>query len=363
MKGKHIFPVPWKTGVHYSQKRLNEFKEIKQEMKLPSVINAKKAETKAVEEKKLVLPPTVASPQPPSTSIKDMLPVLKYKNPERERLRTEQETKREKGRVKEIIFLKAKNLKKIKYPDKHKQLNQKGFNIPIIHPRNNSIIWSMEGEKKSGMSEAVAEVPKEIIKKPSFKDKVRDFVYSDHYTSTAKAVIAGISILSLLVAFLVGSFLFFAFFAPYYMVGYETTITVPINKTINETIPIIQPSIPVTPQPNIQPTQPPANVINVVLPPSQIIPVTIPPSVVPPNPTTTPPPPTPAQTSKVNTYGISFFGIPSSLEYLTDYQCYWDLRNKGFGKEFNPEYECNAQGTGLWSEACSCCHIINPKAC
>jgi len=363
--GKYLIPVPWKTGTYYSQSRLKEFigsEGIKAELnkskppKSHTSIghDAGSEESETIQSKgSLVLKkhppfsndlPNTHTKENNQITLKQLLPeTVNYKwrkEAEREAKRKIREEELEKKRIHNIAFLSTKQLKSIKF----KTLPQPSQ------------------PKKSEPPKPQVQTPP----KPSIGTKMYNFVNSEQYKSLAKSLIMA-SVVLFLIGVLGGfTFIFVALTMPYYIVGFETTFEVPSTEPLNET----QNNTPSY----TAPTPP--------VPPSQVVVVTLPPVVTPPDtqpqqggtstntsvntsPEKLPPPPAPLGTTvmddKGNTHDIS--DIPSKYRFQAPFSCYWELRDKGFGREFEAEYECNARGTGLWHEACLCCRQMYPDRC
>lgn len=355
--GKYLVPVPWKTGAYYSQARLKEFlgpEGIKGELfpnKSQTPLPIKEGSEDNVK--------TITSlPRPsndlPKVSLKDLLPeTVNYKwRKDEERLakRKIRETKQERSKVNVMQFLTTKQLKTIKFqkPPKEKKLAVKKEVAPPVLTK----------------VETIPEVPKPP--KVGIGTKIYNFVNSEQYKNISKSVLTA-SVMLFLVGIICGlGFIFVALTMPYYIVGWTSTIQVPassINQS-NQTLQNITPAQPVPPSQVIKVTLPPnVIVLNNNTPPPKVI--VNPPVVNTTNTTQLPPPPTPlgntVKDNKGTVHDVS--DIPVVFRFQAPYSCYWDLRAKGFGREFNVEYECNARGTGLWNEACICCRQIYPDRC
>ena len=350
--GKYVFPVPWKTGAHYSQARLQEFigqegilKEIKSTAG-PEVRSEESFTSKAKES--LLIKNTSPSNDLHKTSVtkketlKDLLPeTVNYKwhkQQEQAIKRKAREEQLEKKRIHGIEYIPVHQLKTMKF--------QK---LPKEQPVK---------------SEPKLEVPKP--QKVGIGTKTYNFVNDISYKDLSKKVFMSACVLVLIGIVLGAGFIFVGLTMPYYFVGYQVTIEVPYNGTggvlsNNTTTTYISPAKPV----------PPSQVIVVTLPKNPVIVVnnTIPSHpVVPTNTTNTtllPPPPAPMGTIVKDEKGKQHdtSDIATSYRFQTPFSCYWDLRAKGFGKELNVEYACNSHDTGLWIEACACCRQMYPDRC
>jgi len=436
-KGKWIYPVPWKTGVHFSQKRLQEFigpEGIKEEMKLSILKPSTKTFplmsggtvtipiTGGKQTKSECTPRYSAGQKPcdePSVTFKDVLKTIdepmdyfKYqeeqakaeRKAEREAI---QETKRipvvdfyyttsylkqinkvlpKKPKMKksipvitsepEEIIPKKKNkslLITLSPLNIYRALTQPKTSIakpPKQSPLKDEVIISNTGTKPTGMSEAGLEISEPIIapQKPSYlKSKLEPIVTSNLPESLLKVSIALLVILIPLGFITVGGFIFTALFMPEWIVGGveyvpKTSNLTAINDTMNpqtfNTTPTINPN-----NPGNQPTpvyQQPAPIIVNPGSTTQPKPIVVNPgsSVNPPSTPTVPTTPTTTtfKDSKGKVRNIN--ELSSQYTWQINYQCYWDLRDKGFGKGLDVEYACNSQDTGLWIEACTCCAKI-----
>lgn len=353
--GKYVFPVPWKTGAHYSQARLQEFigqEGILQEIKPSSdsvVIPKVRSEDNLLSKTKesLLLKNTSPSNDLHKTlvkkqTLKDLLPeTVNYKwhkQQEQAIKRKAREEQLEKKRIHEIAYIPVHQLKTMKF----QKLPKDKPPAPEVKPQE----------------------PKPP--KVGIGTKTYNFVNDITYKDLSKKVFMSACVLVLIGIILGAGFIFVGLTMPYYFVGYQVTIEVPSNGTnnitTNNTVPYIAPSKPV----------PPSQVVVVTLPKNPVVVVnnTVPSHpVIPPvnvsNTTLLPPPPAPMGTivkdEKGNQHDTS--DIPSQYRFQTPFSCYWDLRAKGFGKELNVEYACNSHDTGLWIEACACCRQMYPDRC
>jgi hypothetical protein len=384
--GKYILPVPWKTGAYYSQARLKEFlgpEGIKAELKKSQTpLPIKEGSEDNV--KTITSLPRPSNDLPKASlsgkigsgmsdaglTLKQLLPeTVNYKwrkDEARAAKRKIRETKQERSKVNVMQFLTVKQLKTIKF-----QKLPKEKKLPIKKEVAPPVLTKVE---------TIPEVPKPP--KVGIGTKIYNFVNSEQYKNISKSVLTA-SVMLFLVGIICGlGFVFVALTMPYYIVGWQSTILVqaPINSTNSTILANITPAQPVPPSQVIKVTLPPnVIVLNNNTPPPKVIvnppvvntTITPPPQV---NTTSTPPPPPPIVVgpppvnSTINStttlvkddIGVvhDTSDIPLQYRFQAPYSCYWALRTKGFGREFNAEYECNAMGTGLWQEACACCRII-----
>jgi hypothetical protein len=371
-KGKWLFPVPWKTGSYFSQKRLSEFETIKQEMKLPS--NAEKGGEIKSGSPTIISPPFPRKGNDPPLSVNDFediefTPARKYRKP----IKKLAQWKLVIDEGDEMEF----------FTTKQTPLHLKD----IITKKPKDIVWSNSGERKSGMSASALQIAEKveevygkeesekeepIIEEPEKHEnkiflKVKDFAQSDMPKKLGTYGLIFVSTAGLLGVIIAITFLGLVFFAPELLVGgveYVPKTNVSSNTTLlleNITSPVINYTKQIVVQPN-----PPSDVIQINLPPSNyVVPPTITPPVIIDNTIVIPPIVNQTNTLVTDEKGVQhdYTGVPSTLQYQTKYSCYWDLRAKGFGALFSAEAECNAKTTGLSEMSCACCHQIDSKAC
>jgi hypothetical protein len=353
----HI-PVPWVTK-HSSQKRLTSFIQPNGKK---SKLSYSASVASPLERAPSHQPPTLAtgvlgeeskcvqlsSQLDPLTQLSDLsyttTTEIKANKLEvkRQRMRNINLKRQEKHKVPELIYLKSNNLK---------------------HINKKILVASKEFLKPK-------QQPQKVKPKQSFKDntisKLKDFSQSDLYPKVTKSL-SYFVMFGIVLGFLsIVAFVFIGLFIPQWFVGSIETVKVPLNATelseyyANQSASVSKPvNVNPTPVPTVPtPSQPQPNVINVVIPPSYITPQPVTPS--PPEPQPVAPPPSTPTVSNTSTVSSNHdtSNIPSGLKWQTSYQCYWDLRDKGFGKELEVEYACNSQGTGLWVQACECCKVM-----
>jgi len=397
-KGKWIYPVPWKTGVHFSQKRLQEFigcDGIKEELKF-GILKPKTKTFPLMSGDTVTIPITggerskseshprysgiTDTRSEPSVSYKDAFkdlqtPNYKYKEDQAKAERkAEREAIIESKRIPEINhFYPAKQLKSL-----NKQLPKvpRPKKLPPIIKYSPLYIYNaltkpnkqiIKPPKQTPLKPTIEIIPVEeqnipeptvvIPQKPSYlKTKLEPIVTSSLPETALKIAIALLVILIPLGFITVGGLIVTALFMPEWLVGGieyvpKTINTTIINETINTNVPTatggsgtnpIVVNIPSTPQrPIIVPSTP----TPVPSTPTQTKPIN-----------TTPQQPSQFKDSKGTVRNIN--ELTSQYTWQINYQCYWDLRDKGFGKGLDVEYVCNSQETGLWMEACTCCKLI-----
>jgi hypothetical protein len=371
--GKYVFPVPWKTGAHYSQARLNEFlgsEGIKSKIKKNQALLTKN-EAQGSEDLRDNSPPTSMTKSP-----NDLLKVSltgKVGSGMSEGAVLKKETLKE--LLPETVNYKwhKQQEQAIKRKAREEQLEKKRIHIIEYIPVHQ--LKTMKFQKLPPEVKTVEPKP-QVVKPPKvgIGTKTYNFVNDISYKDLSKKVFMSACVLVLIGIVLGAGFIFVGLTMPYYFVGYQVTIEVPYNGTggvlsNNTTAPSITPAKPV----------PPSQVIVVTLPKNPVVVVNnTPPShpVIPPvntggvvsnttNTTLLPPPPAPMGTIVKDEKGAQHdtSDIPTQYRFQTPFSCYWDLRAKGFGKELNVEYACNSHDTGLWIEACACCRQMYPDRC
>jgi len=413
--GKWIIPVPWRTGTYYSQKRIQEFigvEGIKQEMhgKLKRKITPLKnlSTTDGKQSKSELLPRHsvhLDTCDEPSVSYKQVLNSIdkptdyfKYQaQQEQIKRKTQRQKEQEEKRIPEVNhFFTSKQIREInkKLHTYHKpkskplplwiKLSPLFIYKSLQKPKVETYKWSMTGNKGTGMSDSAFKVSelldiKESTKSeqsvepvitpptpekptPFWKSKLEQLSSSSVPETSLKVGIALLLFLIPLAFIIVGGFIFTALFMPEWLVGgiaylpktVDSNIAL-VNTTNTTTTFIINSTVPSKPgnQPIIvnlptTPTKP----IQVITPPSSQPSTTQPAT----QPSTQPTPPIQFKDPSGKVRNID--ELTSLVKWQINSQCYWDLRDKGFGKGLDVEYACNSMDTGLWIEACTCCKSI-----